>query len=238
MVISIIDFSSLCSWFLKQCNATKLNMFTSFIMKQGRSYWMQFKTWFWGLNCEIHEALVRKILPIMPVVEDSLDMLEARVEMLADTENLSECLELDYSCNDEFNEFFAEASVDGPDRDMARELKAQRKQKHRIKDGFMARATLAVELKLRTKHGLVPGNELNEHALRMSAQEMCREYNINDLDTYFLTNAPVMRAMIPDQRQMDALRVIYNSESAARRSTVEALRNSEAFSHFKSGHYA
>jgi hypothetical protein len=102
----------------------------------------------------------------------------------------------------------------------------------------MARATLAVEMKLRTKHGLVPGNELNEHALRMSAQEMCREYNINDLDTYFLTNAPVMRAMIPDQRQMDALRVIYNSESAARRSTVEALRNSEAYSHFKSGHYA
>jgi hypothetical protein len=202
---------------------------------------MSFKSWFWGLNCDIHEQLVRKMLPVMPVIDDEFDMLEARVEMLADTENLSECLELDYSCNPEFNELFARRN-DGesktPERDAELALKAQRKQKHKIKDGFMGRATIAVEIMLRTKHGLVPGNELNEHALRMSAQEMCRTYNINDLDTYFLTNAPVMRAMIPDQRQMDALRVIYNSESASRRSTVEALRNQEAYSHFKSGHYA
>jgi hypothetical protein len=236
--MSMIAFEMVATWIGKNCTYNRLSQLTNFFMKQGRSYWMSFKAWFWGLNCEIHEALVRKVLPIMPVVEDSFDLLEARVEMLADTENLSECLELDYSCNPEFNETSAKGNDADEKTCRALELKAMRKQKHRIRDGFMARAVLAVEIRLRTKHGLVPGNELNEHALRMSAQEICREYNVNDLDTYFLTQAPVMKAMIPDQRQMDALRVIYNSESAARRSTVEALRNSEAYSHFKSGHYA
>jgi hypothetical protein len=237
-MVPIIDYMSLANWIFSKLNATKINMFTSFVMKQGKSYWMNFKSWLWGLNCDIHEALVRKILPVMPVVEDSFDMLEARVEMLADTENLTECLELDYSNNSEFNETWVEKNETDDNSNRRSKLKALRKQRHKIKEGFMGRAVLAVEIMLRTKHGLVPGNELNEHALRMSAQEICRDHSINPLDTYFLTQAPVMKAMIPDQRQMDALRVIYNGESAARRSTVEALRNSEAYSHFKSGHYA
>jgi hypothetical protein len=228
----------LAQWISKKFTINNINTLVNYFFKQGRQFWISFKSWFWGLNCEIHETLVRKILPIMPVVEDSLDLLEARVEMLADTENLTECLELDYSCNEEFNETYAKGSDNDQGKDRVLELKAKRKQKHRIKEGYMGRAVLAVEIMLRTKHGLVPGNELNEHALRMSAQEICRDHSVNSLDTYFLTQAPVMKAMIPDQRQMDALRVIYNSESSARRSTVEALRGSEAYSHFKSGHYA
>lgn len=236
-MFSVVSFDSLVSWVLKNFTITKLSMLTGFLMKQGKNYWIGFKSWFWGLNCDLHEALVRKMLPIMPVIDDEFDKLEERVESICDAENLSECLEIDLSINEEFNENW-ETKDDGSDVDVVKALKARRKQTHRIRDGKMAAANRAVEIMLRTKHGIVPGNELNEHALRMSAQEICRSYSINSVDTYMLTNAPVMKAMVPDQTQMDALRVIYNQESASRRSTVEALRSSESFSHFKSGHYA
>jgi hypothetical protein len=237
MVVSIIDFGSLCGWILNKMNATKINMFTNFIMKQGKNYWMNFKSWFWGLNCDLHEMLVRKIVPVMPVIDDEFDKLEQRVDAVADAEKLSECLELDMSINEEFNENW-ETRDDGSDADVVKSLKAKRKQTHKIREFQMGNACRAVEIMLRTKHGVVPGNELNEHALRMSAIEICRQYNINPIDTYILTNKPVVMAMIPDQRQMDAIRVLYNQETSGRRATIEALRNSEQYSHFKSGHYA
>nr|UHS72287.1 MAG: hypothetical protein 1 [Regressovirinae sp.] len=236
-MISIISFESLIGWIGRNLTYNRLNQFTNFIMKQGKGYWMSFKSWFWGLNCEMHEMLVRKIVPVMPIIDDEFDKLEARVEQVADFEKLSECLEIDLSKNEEFNESW-ETRNDGSDVDAVKGNKARRKQTHKIREFFMQKACVAVEMMLRTKHGLVPGNELNEHALRMSAAEICRSYNINVLDTYILTHKPVMMAMIPDQTQMDALRVIYNSETAGRRATVEALRNSEQYSHFKSGHYA
>jgi hypothetical protein len=237
MVISIITFESLFRWLSKNITFNKISQFHSFVIKQGRNYWMNFKSWFWGLNCDLHEALVRKIVPIMPVVDDEFDRLEARVDAIADAEKLSECLELDISINEEFNESW-ETRDDGTDVDAVKSLKAKRKQTHKIRKFQMGNACRAVEIMLRTKHGVVPGNELNEHALRMSAIEICRQYNINSVDTYILTNKPVMMAMIPDQRQMDAIRVLYNQETSGRRATIEALRNSEQYSHYKSGHYA
>nr|UHS72359.1 MAG: hypothetical protein 1 [Regressovirinae sp.] len=237
MVFSIISFDVLLRWLSNNVTFNKLSQFQNFVLKQGKNYWMSFKSWFWGLNCDLHEKLVRKIVPVMPVIDDEFDRLEARVEAICDAENLSECLEIDLSENAEFNESW-ETKDDGSDADAVKALKAKRKQTHKIKEFFMLKACKAVELQLRTKHGVVPGNELNEHALRMSAQEICAFYSINKIDTYILCNRPVMMAMIPDQTQMDALRVIYNQETSGRRATVEALRNSEAYSHFKSGHYA
>jgi len=177
----------------------------------------------------------------MPIVDDEFDQLERRVEQVFDNENLSECLELDFSCNDEWNETFAKRG-DNSDKKTENEeqmrLKAQRKQTHKIRKNMIETAIKAVEIQLRTKHGIVPGTELNEHTLRMSAQEMCTKYNINAVDTYLLSHAPVYRAMIPDQRQMDAIRIIYNSETQGRVASVEALRNNAKFSHYTPGPYA
>lgn len=237
MVVSIVDFGSLCSWLMKMCSPTRLNMFTNFIKKQGKEYWISFKSWFWGLNCDLHEGLVRKIIPVMPVLDDEFDRLEARVDAICDAENLSECLIIDMSINEEYNESW-DTKDTGEHADIVHALKAKRKQMHKIRDHMLEKACRAMELMLRTKHGIVPGNELNEHALRMSALEICRQHSVNHIDTYLLCNKPVFKAMIPDQTQMDALRIIYNQESSSRRSTVEALRNSENYSHFTSGHYA
>jgi len=195
---------------------------------------MNFKAWFWGLNCDNHAQLVRKIVPVMPIIEDSFDALERRTDAVADEEKFEECIEIDISSNDQFNQQIMVENEGTTTFDR----KAARKQRHKIKEFFLEKACRAVEIQLRTKHGLVPSNELNEQALRMSAVEICRFYNMNDMDTMLLSMKPVYKAMIPDQQQMDALRIIYNSETSGRVATVEALRNSASYAHFTSGHYA
>jgi hypothetical protein len=235
---SIIDIATIAKWLVNNLTQTKISMFVNFILKQGKQYWMSFKSWFWGLNCDNHEALVRNLLPIMPVTEDAFDKLAARVEQVSDAlifDKFEECIEMDMSCNEEFNQDLV-VKKEGEEDTFNR--KAGVKQRHRIKDGKLSHACKAIELQLRTKHGLVPGNELNEAALRMTALETCKMYNMNDIDTYYLCRKPVMMAMIPDQMQMDAIRCIYNGETSARRATAEALRASESYAHFTSGHYA
>nr|UHS72373.1 MAG: hypothetical protein 1 [Regressovirinae sp.] len=262
MISSLMDFATLAKWIIKTIRIENLNSITNFFMKQGKSYWIQFKSWLWGLNCDLHEALVRKIVPIMPVVEDTFDELERRVDQIADAEKFEECIEIDVSRNEEYNQDFGvypsvitcdsdyENAISDNETDSGVELtrpdlpakkkfdrKLAAKQRHKIRDGFLQRACTAVEIQLRTKHGLVPTNELNEQALRMSAIEICSRYNMNDIDTQLLTMKPVYMAMIPDQQQMDAIRIIYNSEVSGRHAAVEALRSSSAYGHFKSGHY-
>jgi len=240
----VMDFAGLAGWLYHNFSSTKLNMFTAWMRKQGRDYWMTFKAWFWGLNCDDHEELVRKIVPVMPIVEDSFDQLEKRVDHVSDAEKFEECIEIDLSDNSHFNEVFkqdltgSETAEDDRHAVALFNQKAGRRQRHRIRSKFIERACTALEIQLRTKHGLVPANELNEQALKMSAIEICRMYNINDADTSLLVQRSVYRAMIPDQQQMDAIRIIYNSETSGRRAAVEAIRNSEAFAHYKSGHYA
>jgi len=235
MVIAIVTFDRLLTWFTSNFTAARLCQLQSFIMKQGKSWWMGFKAWFWGLNCDIHEAFVRRFMPIMPVIEDDFEQLEERVNEIPRAIPLSECIEQVRSVNEEFNEY---VPVDEEGEVVpAAAHKAAKKQTHRIRMGMLQAAAEAVELELRTKHGVVPANELNEQSLKMSAIEICRQFNLNSVDTYFLCNKPVAMAMIPCQKQLDNVRIIYNNESSNRRASIEALRNSEAYSHFKSGHY-
>jgi len=287
----VTDCIALFNHLIKWLNPSRISGFASWMVKQGRDLWMQFKAWYWGLNCDIHERFVRLMVPVVPEIDatlfnDEMTQLAMKTDDIALEEKLEECLVLDLSINQEYNQvlgtrmkpdevLFMETPL-GPDGkpiengeaseeeiqkvltgletdeidltdneiEIARSIKhkqhaqfkldrqAMRKQRHKIRDGMMERACRAMEIRLRVRHGLVPSNELNEQALRMTALKICEEYNINDADTLLLTNKPVWKAMIPDQMQMDALRIIYNSETQSRLNTVEMLRNSAKFSVF------
>lgn len=301
----VTDCVALFNSLLKYLNPTKISMFTNWMVKQGRELWMQFKAWYWGLNCDKHMRFVRMMVPVVPQIDAKLfdvemDKVVQKTDDIADEPKLEECLIVDMSINREYNQVLAtrmkkkeilfmedalnadgtvhqevvpvpptglevdEDEVDEEkvfDEEMAEidgrsvalsfksavsststedeeastfkiDRKAMRQQRHQVREGMMEAACRAVEIRLRVRHGLVPSNELNEQALRMTALEICREYNINEADTLLLTNKPVWKAMIPDQMQMDALRIIYNGETQSRLNTVEMLRNSAKFSVF------
>lgn len=107
-----------------------------------------------------------------------------------------------------------------------------RKQKHMIRHGFIEKAVECVEKRIRVRHGIVASNELNEQAIRMTALQICSDYNINENDTLLIATKATWKAMIPDQMQISALKMIYNDETQDRLSTVEALRASAKTSVF------
>jgi hypothetical protein len=294
----VTDCIALFNHLIKWLNPTRIGHFANWMVKQGREMWMQFKAWYWGLNCDIHEKFVRMLVPVVPEIDATLfevemNELERKTDEVAMEEKLEECLIIDMSINQEFNQvlatkmkkdevLFMETPLDcngkplvqtgletasedgdfdeehefveccdeleeGPSDDEMFEArsrkqkqfaqfkldrKAMKQQRHKIRDGMMERACRAMEIRLRVRHGLVPSNELNEQALRMTALKICEEYHINDADTLLLTSKPVWKAMIPDQMQMDALRIIYNSETQRRLNSVEMLRASAKFSVF------
>jgi hypothetical protein len=293
---------------LRVLNPSNLVSFHRWMVQQGREIWIRFKSWYWGLNCDIHEKFVRTLVPIVPIIDEeinareALDALERRVDTIALEYKFEEVIEIDYNeKNEEFNqdlydqgdderadinvvmiyptnpitgarthvdvctnplqseqddvleEEVTEAIAMGlaivpfeetadtackrienitiPTKLVMRKKEA-RKQTHKIIEGHINDAIRAVEVQVRTKHGLVPSNELNEQALRMTALEICKSYNMNDMDTALIVNKAAYMAMIPDQQQMDAIRIIYNSETQSRLNTIEALRMSAEYSAF------
>lgn len=278
----VTDCLALFAHMAKWLNPSNLGYWANWMVKQGRDLWIQFKSWLWGLDCDVHMYFVRLLVPVVPVVDmkiqDAITQLEYEV-MNSSKDILEECIEPDWSVQPEYNEIVyttpskADTPSYGPinasnfvrtgvttvelstgytsDDDQetveiemhevvtqvsggeVKEDRAKlRQQRHRIKDGCIQAACRAIETRLRTKHGIVPSNELNEQALRMSALQICKDYNINEADTMLLTLKPVHMAMIPNQQQINAIKTVYNAETQSRIDTISALRASTSTSVF------
>lgn len=235
-MIDIISFDvdKLLVWFSKFSPSRIL----ASICKVGRDAWNSFRKWFFGINFDHHEWLVDQFMPLMPYYTEAMEESPEKLK-------LEDCLEIDLSVEEYFNEdiqAFKEDKETGErtmlfDNGTPRfEKKAVRRQTKKIKKGHVEAAIAAVEAKIRNRH-MIYGEDMglvDEAAVRATAGDICGELKINEHHSKLLIYSAAYRAMTPDHDSINAVKLAYNPKSAARRTLVSTIRDNKSFGGFKS----
>ncbi|AAA47455.1 ORF1 [Sweet clover necrotic mosaic virus] len=226
---SLFDVDKLLVW-VSKFNPGKI---LSSICNLGVDCWNRFRKWFFGLNFDAHMWAVDAFMLLMPFYTEQMERVVDDFCSETQESKLEDCLELDPSVNEFFDEEVYKRDEEGV---MVLQRTSSRKHIKRVRAGMMQAAIKAVEKRITNRHTIFGDDmgKVDEAAVRATASDICGEFKINEHHTNVLVYAAAYLAMTPDQRSIDSVKLAYNPKSQARRTLVTAVRENKAVAGFKS----